>query len=367
MAGELRARDIVGRLPWALIVPVVALCAVAVINLASAARNSEAHVPWAQLRWYGVGLVAAGLAAVIDYRRFEQMAYFVYGGVILMLVAVLGLGAIRMGAQRWLALGPLTLQPSEPMKFAVVLALARYFHNRADPGPFRNRELLIPFVLLGLPFALILKQPDLGTATVVLLIGLSVVLYVGLRFWSLMILGGAAVGTAVLGWFFVLRPYQKQRILTFLNPEADALGTGYHANQSIIAVGSGQMTGKGWGEGTQTQLSFLPEHHTDFVFSVWCEEHGFVGALMVIGLYIAILAASLSIAREAKDRFGALVAVGVAANIFWQMFINMAMVTGLAPVVGVTLPLFSYGGSSVLTVFLGLGLLVNVYARRRLF
>jgi rod shape determining protein RodA len=209
----------------------------------------------------------------------------------------------------------------------------------------------------------VLKQPDLGTALIVVAVGATVILFARVKWKALAVVGAVVVVGAGFAYPH-LKPYQKKRVETFLNPEGDVLGAGYHATQSMIAVGSGQGLGKGWGQGTQTLLSFLPEQHTDFIFSVWAEEHGFVGCLLLIALYYALVVSALGIARQARDRFGHFLAVGVTAMLFWHAFINMGMVTGILPVVGVTLPLMSYGGSSVMAVMIGIGLLNNVAMRR---
>jgi rod shape determining protein RodA len=220
-----------------------------------------------------------------------------------------------------------------------------------------------PLGLTFLPAVLILKQPDLGTALIVVAIGCTMLLFARVSWRTLAVLGGVALLAATLGYPH-LKPYQKRRVETFLNPEGDALGAGYHAMQSKIAVGSGQGFGKGWGQGTQSYLSFLPEQHTDFIFSVWAEERGFFGCLVLLLLYFALVAMAVDIAGSARDRFGFFLAIGVTAMLFWQTAVNIAMVTGILPVVGVTLPLFSYGGSSVLAIFAGVGLLANVGMRR---
>lgn len=234
-------------------------------------------------------------------------------------------------------------------------------------GGFSNEDLVAPIDVVLLPCILILVQPDLGTTLVVLLIAFSMILYVGLRPASLALLisGGLAFGT--LSWFTVLKPYQKERVLTFLNPTSDLAGAGYHQHQSLIAIGSGQMWGKGHGQGTQTQLSFLPEQQTDFIFSVWAEEHGFVGSVILVGLFCALILLCLRVAVRARDRFGALLAVGVTAMLFWHAIVNMLMVLRLAPVVGVPLPLWSNGGSFALTTLIGVGFVINVSMRRNLF
>ena len=248
---------------------------------------------------------------------------------------------------------------------AIWLAFALYV--QANQGGWEEQHVLAPIDVVALPSLLILIQPDLGTTLVVLLIAFSMILYVGLRLTSLILLVTGSVVFGVLAWVAVLKPYQRERILTFLNPQTDLSGAGYHQHQSLIAVGSGEMWGKGYGQGTQTQLSFLPEAWTDFIFSVWAEEHGFMGCLVVVGLFAALIVYGLRIAARARDRFGALLAVGVTAMIFWHTVVNMLMVLRLAPVVGVPLPLWSNGGSFLLTTMTGIGLLLNVSMRRHFF
>ena len=361
-----RAPRLFSRLPWNLAAPVVLIAAVGVWNLASASRTAHAPVWVAQLWWMGAGVALALLAAMLDDRTWLRLAYVFYGAVVVLLLAVLWKGRWVMGARRWLSLGPVTFQPSELAKIAVALALARWFHMDAGKkraGSYGIRGLAVPIGLTLLPAVLVLRQPDLGTALMVVAVGATVIVLAGVRVRTLAGLLGTVAVAAVLVWPH-LKPYQRKRIESFLDPGGDALGAGYHATQSMIAVGSGQGTGKGWGQGTQTALRFLPEQHTDFIFSVWAEEHGFLGCLLLVGLYLALVWAGLTVAGNARDRFGHFLAVGVTAMFFWQAAVNMGMVIGLLPVVGVPLPLMSYGGSAVLAAFLGLGLLVNVAVRR---
>ncbi len=358
-------RRLLANYPWNVAALVLVISALGVWNLASASRSAHAPVWIAQL-WFmaaGVGLAAA--LAFFDDRTFHRLAWVFYGAVIVLLLLVMVKGRYVMGARRWLAVGPVRFQPSELAKLAVAVALARWFHDDAPKrrGAYGLRQLAVPIALTLLPAGLILKQPDLGTALVVVAVGATVILFAGVRWRSVAALLGAVVVAGVLVWPH-LKPYQRKRVETFLHPEGDVLGAGYHATQSMIAVGSGQGTGKGWGQGTQTLLSFLPEQHTDFIFSVWAEEHGLLGCLLLIGLYLGLVTAALGIAGNARDRFGQLLAAGITGMLFWQAAVNMGMVVGLLPVVGVTLPLMSYGGTSVITVFLGIGLLGSVAVRR---
>jgi rod shape determining protein RodA len=362
------SRHLWRHIPWSILGVVSIIAALRVWNLASASRSAPSPLWQSQIYWFIIGLCACAAMMVFDYRYLLRLAYPIYGFVLLLLVAVLLRGRAAMGAQRWLDFGPVHLQPSELMKIAIILVMARFFHEdqRTREG-YSLFQLWLPALLLLLPVALVMKQPDLGTSMMIAAIAGSIVLVAKVRWKSLLVLGVSGLAAALLAWLYLLKDYQRKRILTFLDPEGDLLGAGYHASQSLIAVGSGREMGKGWGNGTQTQLSFLPEQHTDFVFSVWGEEHGFVGALILVGLYLVLLLLMLSVAATAREKFGSFLAVGVAAMIFWHVFINIGMVTGLLPVVGVTLPLMSYGGSSVLTNMIGLGLLLNVAMRRHLF
>jgi len=351
--------------PWHVALLVLAISALGVWNLASASRSAHAPVWISQLSWMAGGAALALGIGLFDYRRFMRGAYVFYALVILLLIAVFVKGRVVMGARRWIAIGPMNLQPSELAKIAVALALARWFHM--DAGKRKDGygllSLVVPAFLTLLPAVLILKQPDLGTALIVVAVGATMILFAKVRWQTLVAVGAVVIAGAVFAYPH-LKPYQRKRVETFLNPEGDVLGAGYHATQSMIAVGSGQAVGKGWGQGTQTLLSFLPEQHTDFIFSVWAEEHGFAGCILLLALYYALILSALGIVGNARDRFGHFLAIGVTAMLFWHAFINMGMVTGVLPVVGVTLPLMSYGGSSVVAVLTGIGLLNNVSMRR---
>jgi rod shape determining protein RodA len=351
--------------PWHVAFLVLAICALGVWNLASASRSAHAPVWISQLSWMGGGAALVLAMSFVDYRRFMRGAYVFYGFVILLLVATMLVGRTVMGARRWLAIGPLNLQPSELAKIAVMLALARWFHM--DAGKRKDgygiTSLVAPAAITLAPALLIMKQPDLGTALVVVSVGATMILFARVR-WQALVTVVTVVAVGAVFAYPHLKPYQKRRVETFLDPEGDVLGAGYHATQSMIAVGSGQGLGKGWGQGTQTLLSFLPEQHTDFIFSVWAEEHGFVGCVLLLGLYFALVVSGLGIAGNARERFGHFLAVGVTGMLFWQAFVNMGMVMAILPVVGVTLPLLSYGGSSVIAVMMGIGLLTNVGMRR---
>ena len=354
---------------WVLLATVLILCAVGVVNLYSATRLSSPDLYLTQLMWLGVGVLAATLAALFDYRIFERVAVPGYVVVCVTLVLVLLIGIKVYGSRRWLGFGGFTFQPSEFAKLAVIFVLAHYFHNdeRLPRDGYSLWQLKGAFALLAVPFGLILREPDLGTGLMLLLVSAAMILFVRVRWQSLLIVFGTVAVAAPLAWFFGLHDYQKQRILSFVNPAADALGAGYHARQSVIAVGSGGLWGQGFMKGTQTQLDFLPEQHTDFIFSVFAEEWGFVASVAVLGLYFVILYRAAVIASKAKERFGALLAVGIAALLFWHVLVNVGMVLGLMPVVGVTLPFLSYGGSSLVAFMIGIGFLLNLSMRRYMF
>ena len=348
------------RVNWGLVLVVCAVAAIGTVMLYSAARGS--WTPWAKphLIRFGVCLVLLLLVAVIDIRFWWRHAYLIYTGLLLLLVAVEFVGASGMGARRWIDLAFFRLQPSELMKIGLVLVLARYFHGLPAEQIPRVSNLLIPGVLIAIPTALVLRQPDLGTAIFLLLIGLAVFLGVGVRFRVFGVLVAVA-GAAVPVVWSLLRSYQQQRILSFLDPERDALGAGYHILQSKIALGAGGFDGKGFLQGSQSQLRFLPEIHTDFIFAMLAEEFGMVGGLLLIVLYGIIVASGIIIALRSRNHFGRVLSLGVSIVLFIYVFINIAMVMGLMPVVGVPLPLISYGGTAMLTAMLGIGLMISVH------
>ena len=354
---------------WTLLLTVLALALMGIASLFSATSSWESGanpVYLKQMFWLGIGLFVAIGICCFDYRHLEHLGFHFSVINLLLLVAVLLVGKTSMGATRWLDLGFFNLQPSEVMKIVIIITFARYFSQHGHFQGYTLRELAMPFALLALPVVLIMKQPDLGTALLVLFIAGAMVLFAGIRRSSLIVLGVLGAGGAAGGWF-LLHDYQKERIHTFLNPERDPLGSGYHIIQSKIAVGSGGIFGKGFMQGTQSQLSFLPERHTDFAFSVFAEEWGFSGCLVLLTLYLFLIIWGIYIARRAADRFGMFLAVGVVAMLFWHIVVNLGMVIGLLPVVGVPLPLFSYGGTNMITTMIGTGLLLNVSMRRFMF
>ncbi|HCC54732.1 MAG TPA: rod shape-determining protein RodA [Desulfobulbaceae bacterium] len=347
-----------------------AVLVVALIGLANLYSSTHLYtnvgVPlyFKELTYYLMGAAIILLIISCDYRVLLTLNYPLYALMILLLLFALVFGKNISGAQRWINLGFFRLQPSEPAKLILVITLASYYYRKDTGRGFGLLDLAIPALLTGLPFILIAKQPDLGTGLLLVFVFASMTIFVKLQRTTLATILCGGLAFIPIGWKFFLKPYQRQRVETFLNPENDPLGTGYHIIQSKIAVGSGRIIGKGYLQGTQGQLDFLPERHTDFAFSVWAEEWGFLGSFTLIICYFFMILWGLNIAISARDKFGVLLAFGVVSLIFWQAFINLAMVMGLLPVVGVPLPLFSYGGSSLLTNLAGLGILMNIRMRR---
>jgi rod shape determining protein RodA len=316
-----------------------------------------------QASWIGVGLVFLLLTLAIDYRILDRFGLLVYAGVLALLILVPLIGSSGGGARRWLSLGPVSIQPSEFMKVALVIVMAAYLHRWAGDRRLAIRRLILPALLIAVPAYLVLAQPDLGTVIVICATAFMVLLFAGFPL-RLVLLAVLVMGPALPYAWNHLKPYQRQRIVSYVNPQSDPLGAGYHARQSKIAIGSGMVYGKGYLRGTQNQLRFLPEHHTDFVFSVFAEEWGFLGTAVLLALYVALLVRGAMIAFRARDNLGALLAAGLTATIVMQAAMNLAMTTGLLPVVGITLPFLSYGGSSMLALMVSVGLIMNVSMRR---
>ena len=353
---------------WALLGLTGALCAAGILNLYSGTYGGiYENLYYVQLASLGLGVGGLLVAFLVPYRFFEATSYLLYLGAIALLVAVLGAGSVSHGARRWLSLGHFTFQPSELSKIALAMVLARYFSANPNYSGYGPRELILPALLTLVPVGLILLQPDLGTALIHVLIFVTVALFMRVKPGTLWLTALLGVLVAPAGWFFVLKDYQKARILTLFDPDRDPLGSGYHIRQSIIAVGSGRWLGKGFLKGTQTKLQFLPEHHTDFIFSVYAEEWGLVGCLVLLAVYFSLLVKGAAISVASKDRYGSILAAGLTACLFWHVVINLLMVVGLAPVVGVTLPFFSYGRTSLISMLLIVGLLMNVSSRRYMF
>jgi rod shape determining protein RodA len=350
---------------WGLVFLLAGIASLGFAMLYSAANGS--WQPWAakQAVRFGIGVVLMLGIALVDLRFWLRYyaAYLFYAFAVALLVWVDLHGRTGMGAQRWIDIGVLQLQPSEMMKVALVLALASYFHPLTPEEIGNPLRLIIPTGLILAPAALVMKQPDLGTAMMLVLAGGAMFFLAGVRWWKFVIVIAGAAGGAPIAWRF-LRDYQKNRILNFINPENDPLGAGYHSLQSKIAIGSGGFFGKGYMQGSQAHLSFLPEKHTDFIFTMLAEEWGLMGGLLLLTLYTFVFVYGYAIAFRSRSQFGRLLALGITTNFFLYVFINTAMVMGLVPVVGVPLPLISYGGTAMLTVMFGFGLLMSVYVHR---
>jgi rod shape determining protein RodA len=360
-------RRLILNFDWTLFILVLLLSGIGLLNIYSAGFSlADFHqTPFyvKQMQWILIGVAGMAIAFFVDYRFLARHAYVIYGISIILLLVVFSTGYTTRGSQRWIAVGGFTFQPSELVKLTIILALAKYFDRHQLGRNHSLRDLFIPFMIVMIPFLFILKQPDLGTGLILLILFLSIVFFVGLNWRALLI---AAIGGLVLtpiGWY-LLKDYQKERILTFFNPERDPLGSGYHIIQSMIAVGSGGLFGKGFLKGSQTQLKFLPEQQTDFVFSVFAEEWGFFGGMILMVMFLSLILWGLKIVTHSKDYLGALVAFGITMLIFWEIFINIGMVLGILPVVGIPLPFLSYGGSAIVVLMTAVGLLMNISVRR---
>jgi rod shape determining protein RodA len=350
------------RINWGLILVLTAIAAIGAVALYSAAGGRLD--PWAARHAirYGAAIVVLLATALMPPKVWLWLAWPIYVVSLLLLVAVDVAGKTGMGAQRWLVVGPMQIQPSEITKVAVILVLARYYQGLTREQAAGFLYTLPPLAIIMVPVGLVMVQPDLGTAMMVLLGGAALLFVAGVRLWMFLAAGIAAVGCLPIAWSF-MHEYQRKRVLTFLDPDRDPLGAGYHITQSKIAIGSGGLFGKGWLQGTQSSLNFLPEKQTDFIFTTFVEEWGMVGALVLLALFTLVLVWGFSIALRCQHHFGRLVAFGVTAMMFLYVFINTAMVMGLLPVVGVPLPLVSNGGTAMVSVMFACGLLigVNVY------
>ena len=360
---RLTVRQKIRQVNWGLILVLTATAAIGVAMLYSAGDGS--WTPWAvrQALRYAVGICILLAIALIDIRFWWRNSYVIYGLLLCLLISVEIIGSISMGAQRWINLGLIRLQPSELMKVALIVALARYFHGVSIEDSGRLRFICMPLILIGAPAVFVLKQPDLGTAVFIIVTGLAVLFVAGLRLWKFGLVLGIAAAAIPIVWG-TLHRYQQKRILTFLDPESDPLGAGYHIMQSKIALGSGGLTGKGFMLGSQSHLNFLPEKQTDFIFTMVAEEFGLLGGLILLGLYIVMMVYGVFISLNSRSHFGRLLAMGITSMLFLYVFINIAMVMGIVPVVGVPLPLISYGGNAMLSVLIGVGFLINVHIHR---
>jgi rod shape determining protein RodA len=353
-----------GQIDWTLCLLLAGIAGIGAVMLYSIAGGSWS--PWAgrHLALFGVCFVLMIALATVDLQVWFDLAYPVYGVGLLMLMGVVVIGHSTLGAQRWLDIGPIRIQPSEAIKIGLVLALARFYHGLPADKARWSWWLLIPAAMIGLPAAIVAHQPDLGTAVLIAATGALVMILAGLSLRFVAIAAVSLGGLVPLAFAFVLKPYQRARLLTFLNPEADKSGAGYHIIQSKIALGSGGLLGKGLGLGTQSQLNFLPEKSTDFIFSSMAEEMGFLGCATVLALYALVILITLRTAAIAHSHFGRLAASGVTITFALCVLINGAMVMGLAPVVGVPMPLLSFGGTVMITMMIGFALVLSVRVHR---
>ncbi len=348
---------------WVVVTLTVAIVTLAVINLNSAGAGDWTGRVAIQLRWIGLGTVAMFFVTAIDHRIVYRVGYAAYAFGVTLLVLVPFFGIRVNNARRWLGVGEYRIQPSELMKVLIVVALARFLHDASARDQSGFRRLAVPFCMVFLPAALIIRQPDLGTGIMLLLVSFSLVAAAGLRLRTIFGVLSAAVVSVALGWRY-MADYQRRRIDVWLDPELYADNEGYQTIQAMISVGNGGFFGRGLSQGSQNSLGFLPEPYTDFPFAVYSEEWGFVGTAMVLTLFMSLTLWAVNIASQARDRFGSLLCVGIAALFFWHVVVNIAMVLQLVPVSGITLPFFSAGGSNVFTMMVGLGLLMSVSRSR---
>ena len=365
-------RRLIENFDWSIIWVLFAIISVGLLSIYSALYFQVKAHPTGnlfirQLIWLSVGFCAMFATLLIDYQRLRAVSFWLYLVAILLLVVVLVAGKEVNGSKRWLEVAGFQFQPSELMKVMIGVQLATYFSSLESSSYPGLHKLLIPGLLVGAPVLLILAEPDLGTAITIVAIAATVVFFVGVRWKYILGMVLSIVPLVYPIWEHVLKPYQKRRILILLRPDLDPLGAGYHIRQSKIAIGSGMFWGKGFLNGTQNKLHFLPEKHTDFIFSVWAEEWGFAGAVLLLSLFCLLILLTLRVARRSKDRYGSLVVVGMSALVLWQALINIGMVIGVLPVVGITLPFVSYGGSSLITLCVAIGLIENVSMRRYVF
>jgi len=350
---------------WGLVLLISLIACVGFTMLYSVAGASFS--PWAgkQMAYFAAGLVLLIAASVTDIRFWLSIAYPAYVVSLILLVAVMFVGHSALGAQRWISVGPIEIQPSELMKIALILALARFLHGLSVEDITKPLRLVIPLVMIAMPAYLVLKQPNLGTTIILVADGVSLLFLAGLSWWWIAPAFGGIAAAVPLAWRFFLHDYQKQLVITFLDPESDALGAGWNITQAKIAIGSGGLSGKGFLQGTQSRLNFLPEKHSDFIITNFAEEFGFVGSIALLLLFAVVIGYGVQIAASARSQFGRLVAMGLTLNFFFYILINGAMVMGLIPVVGIPMPLISYGGTAMLSVMFGFGILMSVHVHRQ--
>lgn len=354
------------QLNWLLISMIIILASIGFFMLYSAGGGNMR--PWLvkQVTYFSVFFVVMILIAITDIKIWIKFSYLLYAIALALVITVDVMGHNAMGATRWFRIGFITVQPSEIMKVCMVFAMARYFYNTDADNIRKVRFLIIPLLMIAFPAFFIFHQPDLGTATILTMVGVSILFLAGVRLWKFIMVGVAGLIAGPFMWIFLLYDYQKQRILTFLNPDKDPLGSGYNIIQSKIAIGSGGLSGKGYLNGTQGQLNFLPEKQTDFIFTMLCEEMGFLGGVGTIAIYCAIIGIGISISVRTNHQYGRLLTMGIINIFFIHMFVNIGMVTGILPVVGAPLPLISYGGTITASMLIGFGLILNVDLNKNL-
>jgi len=365
-------RRLIENFDWSIIWAVFGITCIGLLSIYSALYPQiQAHPTnnlfIKQLIWLAIGFTVMCCSLFVDYQKLRAMSPWIYGVTVLLLIVVLVAGKEVNGSKRWLEIAGFQFQPSEFMKVVIALQLASYFSSQEVSSFPSIKKLILPVAFVLFPVLLVLAEPDLGTAISIMAISTTVIVFVGVRWKYLAVMALSVIPLILPVWEHVLKPYQKRRILILLRPDLDPLGAGYHIRQSKIAIGSGMLWGKGFLKGTQNKLHFLPEKHTDFIFSVWAEEWGFVGCAVLLLLFCLLIFLTLRVARRSKDRYGSLIVVGMSALILWQALINIGMVIGLLPVVGITLPFVSYGGSSLITLCLAIGMIENVSMRRYVF
>lgn len=350
---------------WVIFLTSLCIATIGVITIYSAIHVNETLITLyiKQIYWIIYGLFAMFIILFIDYHLLAKWIYVLYYITILLLIFVLMFGKVISGAQRWLSFGAITFQISELAKIIIIVLLAKYFDESKVTGLHKLKNLIIPFIFVAIPFILIAKQPDLGTSMVLFFTFVLTILIIGINRRSLIWLACMATISLPFAWF-CLKDYQKKRVLILINPNLDPLGMGYHTMQSKIAIGSGGLLGKGLFAGTQSRLNFLPERHTDFIFSILAEETGFIGSIVLIILYFILILKGISIIHRCKDKLGLTIAVGIVCMLSISILINIGMTVGLFPIVGIPLPLMSYGGSSTITTFIALGILMNIGMRK---
>ena len=359
--------ETIKQLNWRILLVVSLLAAISILNLSSTSLHSVRSAHTEQMVIFLVGFFGLFVTALVDYRTLQRWVVPFYFGVIVALTLVLFIGKEVNGARRWLSIAGIGFQPSEFAKLAIILALASWFQRVPRPSGYTFRDLVPMGLMVGLPMFLVIRESDLGHTLMIGCIGLTMAFFERFERRTLLFLIVIGLVGLPMVWSFVLRDYQKDRILTLIDGRVDPLGAGWHALQAKIAVGSGGFVGKGHGNGTQVAGGFLPENHTDFVFAHWAEEHGLIGASCVLFLYLVLILLCLRCSARAKDRFGSAAAVGVAGLFFFHAVMNIGMVLNVLPVTGVTLPLMSYGGTSAVTILVATGLVLNIDLRRTVF